>query len=132
MLFKKAAYIRSSEITSKSLYLNRRKFLAGTAIAGAAALGGSAIGRLFLPSMVAQANARIDGVQKSSFSTTEKITPFKDVANYNNYYEFSTDKYEPAGLAKYFKTRPWTVTLDGLIKQKQVPHVDNILKMASP
>src|SRR5438034_1942400 len=105
MLIKKAADIRSSEITSKSLYLNRRRFLAGTAIAGAAALGGSAISRLFSPSAIAQANAKIDGIQKNSFSTAEKITPFKDVANYNNYYEFSTDKYEPAGLAKGFKTR---------------------------
>src|SRR5213594_2153813 len=114
MLIKKAADIHSSEITSKSLYLNRRRFLAGTAIAGAAALGGSAISRLFSPSTIAQANAKIDGIQKNSFSTAEKITPYKDVTNYNNYYEFSTDKYEPAGLAKDFKTRPWTVTIDGL------------------
>src|SRR5216110_2223384 len=132
MLIKKAADIRSSEITSKSLYLNRRKFLAGTAIAGAAVVGGSAISRLFSPSAIAQANAKIEGIQKSSFSTTEKITPFKDVANYNNYYEFSTDKYEPAGLAKDFKTRPWTVTIDGLVKKKQELDVDTILKMAPP
>src|SRR5437867_3262311 len=98
MLIKKAADIHSSEITSKSLYLNRRKFLAGTAIAGAAALGGSAISRLSSPSTIAQANAKIDGIQKNSFSTAEKITPFKDVTNYNNYYEFSTDKYEPPVL----------------------------------
>ena len=36
---------------------------------------------------------KIDGIKKSAFSTTESITPLKDVANYNNYYEFSTDKY---------------------------------------
>src|SRR5207253_1288346 len=132
MLIKKAADIHSSEITSKSLYLNRRKFLAGTAIAGAAALGGSAISRLFSPSTIAQANAKIDNVQKSRFSTTEKITPYKDVTNYNNYYEFSTDKYGPAGLAKDFKTRPWTVTIDGLVKKKQVLDVDSIIKMATP
>src|SRR2546428_6872497 len=132
MLIKKAADIHSSEITSKSLYLNRRKFLAGTAIAGAAALGGSAISRLFSPSTVAEANAKIDNVQKSRFSTTEKITPYKDVTNYNNYYEFSTDKYGPAGLAKDFKTRPWTVTIDGLVKKKQVLDVDSIIKMATP
>src|SRR5438046_3298913 len=132
MLIKKAADIRSSEITSKSLYLNRRKFLAGTAIAGAAVVGGSAISRLFSPSAIAQANAKIDGIQKNSFSTAEKITPFKDVANYNNYYEFSTDKYEPAGLAKGFKTRPWTVTIDGLVKKKQALDVERIIKMAEP
>src|SRR5438270_12776224 len=132
MLIKKAADIHSSEITSKSLYLNRRKFLAGTAIAGAAALGGSAISRLSSPSTIAQANAKIDGIHKNSFSTAEKITPFKDVANYNNYYEFSTDKYEPAGLAKGFKTRPWTITIDGHVKKKQVLDADTIIKMAAP
>src|SRR6202049_2670292 len=111
MLIKKAADIASSEITPKSLYLNRRKFLASTAIAGAAALTGVGLLEMNSPSVVANANDKIDGVQKSPFSTDEKITPYKDVTNYNNYYEFSTDKYEPAGLAKNFKTRPWPVHL---------------------
>ena len=114
MLIKKADDIRSSEITPKSLYLNRRKFLAGTALAGAAAVAaGVGLHEIASPSSVAHANAKIDGIQKSPFSTTETITPYKDVTNYNNYYEFSTDKYEPAGLAKNLKTRPWTVTIDG-------------------
>ena len=81
---------------------------------------------------MAHANAKIDGIQKSPFSTTEAITPYKDVTNYNNYYEFSTDKYEPAGLAKNLKTRPWTVTIDGDVKKKQVLDVDTIIKMAAP
>src|SRR5205809_7215927 len=104
MLFKKAANIRSSEITSKSLYLNRRKFLAGTAIAGAVALGGSAVSRLFSPSTIAQANAKIDGIKKNSFSTAEKITPYKDVTNYYNYYEISTDTSEPAEIGLFIRT----------------------------
>jgi methionine sulfoxide reductase catalytic subunit len=132
MLIKKATDIKSSEITPKSLYLNRRRFLAGAAIAGAAALTGVGLFEMSSPSLVAQANDKIDGLQKSPFSTTEKITPYKDVTNYNNYYEFSTDKYEPAGLAKNFKTRPWTVTIDGLVKKKQVLDVDTIIKMAAP
>src|SRR6266851_3089792 len=132
MLIKKASDIKSSEITPKSLYLNRRKFLAGTAIAGAAAVAGEGLRELSSPSVVARADAKIDGIQKSPFSTDEKITPYKDVTNYNNYYEFSTDKYEPAGLAKNFKTRPWTVTIDGQIRKKQVLDVDTIIKMAAP
>src|SRR5438045_5779057 len=131
MLLKKAADMGSSEITPRGLYLNRRKFLAGTAIAGAA-LGVPAVSRLFSPSTIAEANAKIDGIQKSAFSTSKKITPFKDVTNYNNYYEFSTDKYEPAGLAKDFRTRPWTVTIDGAVKKKQKLDVDAIIKMAAP
>jgi sulfoxide reductase catalytic subunit YedY len=132
MLIKKPADIPSSEITPKSRYLNRRTFLAGAATAGAAAVAGLRFGELASPSMTAHANARIDGLKKSSFSTSEAITPSKDVTNYNNYYEFSTDKYEPAGLARDFKTRPWTVTIDGLVDKKQVLDVDTIIKMAAP
>jgi len=131
MLIKKAADIPSSEITPKNLYLNRRKFLAGAVIGGAAAVAGMSLRELAEPTNVVQANTKIDGIQKSSFSTTEKITPLKDVSNYNNYYEFSTDKYEPAKLAKDFKTRPWTVTIDGQVKKKQVLDVDAIMKMAT-
>jgi methionine sulfoxide reductase catalytic subunit len=132
MLIKKPVDISSSEITPKNLYLNRRKFLAGTVISGAAAVAGMSLRELADPTTVVLANAKIEGIQKSSFSTTEKITPLKDVSNYNNYYEFSTDKYEPAGLAKDFKTRPWTVTVDGQVKKKQVLDVDAIMKMATP
>jgi len=132
MLIGKPAAIPSSEITPKATYLNRRSFLAGAAIAGAAAVAGIAVTELASPAITAQANAKIDGIQKSPFSTTEKETPYKDVTNYNNFYEFSTDKYEPAGLAKNFKTRPWTVTIDGEVKKKQVLDVDTIIKMAAP
>ncbi len=132
MLIKKPADIPSSEITSKSVYLNRRRFIAGATVAGAAAATGFAFRELGAPSLVTQANAKIDGLQKSPFSTTETQTPFKDVSNYNNFYEFSTDKYEPAGLAKNFKTRPWAVTIDGLVRKKQELDVDAITKMAVP
>jgi methionine sulfoxide reductase catalytic subunit len=132
MLIKKLVDIPSSEITPKHLYLNRRRFLAGTVISGAAAVAGMSLRELAEPTSVVQANTKIDGIQKSSFSTTEKITPLKDVSNYNNYYEFSTDKYEPAKLAKDFKTRPWTVTIDGEVKKKQVLDVDTMMKMATP
>ena len=132
MLIKKAVDIPSSEITPKNVYLNRRKFLAGTIISGAAAVAGMSLRELAEPTNVVQANTKIDDLQKSSFSTTEKITPLKDVSNYNNYYEFSTDKYEPAKLAKDFKTQPWSVTIDGQVKKKQVLDVDTIMKMAPP
>ncbi|HYU47580.1 MAG TPA: protein-methionine-sulfoxide reductase catalytic subunit MsrP [Terriglobales bacterium] len=131
MLIKTQSEILSSEITWKDLYLNRRKFLAGAALAGAAVATGVAFRRIAAPSLVANANAKIDGIQKSPFSTSEKETPYKDVTNYNNFYEFSTDKYEPAGLAKDFKTRPWTVTIDGDVKKKQVLDLDAIIKMAA-
>jgi len=130
MLIKKAEDIRSSEITSKSLYLNRRKFLAGAAIAGVAAATGVGLREIVTPSTTALAGAKIDGIKKSALSTTETITPYKDVTHYNNYYEFSTSKDEPAELAKNFRTRPWKVKIDGLVDKKQELDVDTILKMA--
>jgi methionine sulfoxide reductase catalytic subunit len=130
MFIKKTSDIKSSEITPKSLFVNRRAFLTGAASAGLAAAAAVGFRKLGAPAEVALANTKIEGLQKSSFSTTETITPYKDVTNYNNYYEFSTDKYEPAGLAKNFKTRPWTVSVEGLVKKKKGLDVDSILKLA--
>jgi len=135
MLIGKPAAIKSTEITPKSTYLNRRNFLAGATITGAAAVAGIAFrdfAELVAPPLTAHANAKIDDLQKSPFSTTEKETPYKDITTYNNFYEFSTDKDGPADLAKNFKTRPWTVTIDGDVKKKQVLDVDTIIKMAAP
>src|ERR1035438_9926618 len=87
MLIKKAEDIRSSEITPKSLYLNRRRFLAGAALAGAAAATGIGLREIISPSATALAGNKINGIQKSPLSTTETVTPYKDVTNYNNYYE---------------------------------------------
>jgi methionine sulfoxide reductase catalytic subunit len=132
MFIKKPSDMKSSEITPKSLYLNRRTFLASAAAVGAAALAGGALRELASPKDIVRAGTKIDGIQKSKFSTDEKITPAKDVENYNNYYEFSTDKYEPAGLAKNFRTRPWTVKIDGLVAKKKTLDIDSILKLAGP
>jgi sulfoxide reductase catalytic subunit YedY len=132
MLIKKAEDIRSSEITPKSLYLNRRQFLAGAAIAGAATATGLGLRELVAPSTTALAGNKIDGIQKSPLSTTETITPYKDVTTYNNYYEFSTEKDEPAKLAQKFRTRPWKVKIEGLVDKKQELDIDTILKMAPP
>ena len=131
MLIKKAEDIRSSEITPKSVYLNRRKFLAGAAMAGAAAAAGVGLREIASPSLTALAGNKISGVQKSSFSTTETITPYNDVTHYNNYYEFSTEKNEPAELAKNFRTRPWKVKIDGLVQKKQELDIDTILQNGS-
>src|SRR5882672_4908580 len=115
MLVRKTEDIRSSEITPKSLYLNRRQFLAGAALAGAATATGFGVRGMISPSTAVLAGTKIDGIKKSPLSTTETITPFKDVTNYNNYYEFSTDKDGPANLAGKFRTRPWKVKIDGLV-----------------
>ena len=132
MLIKKAEDMRSSEITPKSLYLNRRKFLAGAALAGAAAATGIGLREIVSPSTSAFAGNKINGIQKSPLSTSETVTPYKDVTNYNNYYEFSTEKDEPAKLAQKFRTRPWKVKIDGMVDKKQELDVEAIIKMAPP
>jgi len=132
MLIKKAQDIRSSEITPKSLYVNRRKFLAEVAMAGAATAVGLGVKEAVSPSKSVLAGNKIDGIKKSPLSTTETITPSKDVTHYNNYYEFSTEKDEPAELAKNFRTRPWKVKIDGQVEKKQELDIDSILKMAPP
>jgi methionine sulfoxide reductase catalytic subunit len=132
MLIKKTADIRSSEITPQTLYLNRRSFLAGAALAGTAAATGFRVHKMVSPAQAVLAGNKIDGVQKSPFSTNETITPYKDVTHYNNYYEFGTEKEQPAELAKNFRTRPWKVKIDGAVEKKQELDVDTIIKMAPP
>src|ERR1700682_4495456 len=132
MLIKKASNIPSSEITSKNLYLSRRKWLAGATMTGAAAVGGVAFHNLLWPFEAVSANSKIDGIKPSPFSTSETITPAKDVETYNNYYEFSSDKDGPSSLARNFKTRPWKVTVEGVVPKKQVFDLDDIIKMAPP
>lgn len=132
MLIKKSTDIPYSEVTPQGLFVNRRKFLAGMGLAGAFAAGGVGIKNLVSPRTEALADTAIQGIQKSPFSTTEKITPMNDVTHYNNYYEFSTDKEGPADLSKNFKTRPWNVTIDGAVEKKQKWDVDSILKFAAP
>lgn len=133
-MIKKPTDIASSDITPQSIYLNRRKFLVGASAGlGALVLRMRILGEMVSPSAVALANTKIEGVRNSPLSTTgEKLTPFKDIANYNNYYEFSTDKYEPAALAKNFRIRPWTVKIEGLVHKPQTLDVDQIIRLTAP
>ena len=132
MLIKKTEDIRSSEITPRTLYLNRRSFLSGAAVAGAAVATGFGLREIVSPSTTALAGNKINGITKSPLSTTEAITPSRDVTTYNNYYEFSTDKDGPAKLAQNFRTRPWKVKIEGQVEKKQELDVDSIIKMAPP
>jgi sulfoxide reductase catalytic subunit YedY len=130
MLIKKPAEIRSSEITPHSVYLNRRKFLAGISLAGAALAAGRGLLEMVSPSTTVQAGAKLDVALKSPFSTAEKQTPYDDVTHYNNFYEFGTSKEEPAERAKNFRTSPWTVSVEGLVNKPRTYDLDGILKLA--
>ena len=131
MLIKKPNDIPSSEITSKSAYFTRRKFITGVAATGAAVAAGLYLrnhdGHL---ASTVEASNKLAGIVKSQYSTSEKPTSLKDITSYNNYYEFGTDKYSPSGLAANFHTRPWTVSIEGLVKKPKKLDIDTILKLS--
>jgi methionine sulfoxide reductase catalytic subunit len=130
MLIKKSSDISSSEITPKNVYLNRRKFLAGAAVVGAALIGGRKLLNMGSPEESALAGSSLGNLVKSSYSTTEEPTAAKYVTTYNNFYEFGTDKDDPSRNAKDFVTRPWSVSVEGEIKQPRKFDLDEIIKMA--
>ncbi len=130
MLIKKPSDIKGSEITDREIYLNRRRFLIETSAAAAAVATGLVFPGLLGDSGEAHAGIKLDGVRKSPLSTDEKKTPFKDITNYNNFYEFGTDKYSPAKNAKSLITRPWTVAVEGEISRPKVYDVDELIKLS--
>lgn len=93
-----------SEITPRAVYVSRRALMAGAA--------GLAAGAWLGKGLAAPLQAA-----KSSFSTDEKQTSLKDITSYNNYYEFGTDKADPAANAHTLTTKPWTVKVDGLVNK---------------
>src|SRR6266850_1238016 len=130
MLIKKSGGIPSSEITPRRVYVSRRQFLAGAAIAGGAALvGGRELFKLISPSE-AIAGTKLGNRVKSQFSTDEKQTSYKDATSYNNFYEFGTDKDDPARNAHTLITQPWTVAVEGEVKKPRSFGVDEIMKLA--
>jgi methionine sulfoxide reductase catalytic subunit len=69
---------------------------------------------------------------RSGFVTDEPRTTFHDITNYNNYYEFSTDKDGVAPAAAGFISRPWQVAVTGLCRKPQVFDLGDLLKIARP
>jgi methionine sulfoxide reductase catalytic subunit len=129
MLIKRPDDIRSSEITDKKLYLNRREFIRATSsTAAAVATGVVGAGAFLRAATPAPHGRKLDNVQKSAFSTDEKTNKWEDITTYNNYYEFGTDKDSPSMLARNFKTEPWTVTVEGECAKKAAWHLEDILK----
>jgi sulfoxide reductase catalytic subunit YedY len=113
-----------SEITPPEIYARRREFLKTSIGLGLAALAVPPA-----PSFAATVKLG-DGAKISAFSTDEVQTPLKHVTGYNNFYEFGTDKEDPARHAHQLKTRPWAVTVEGLVKKPVTLDIEDILKLA--
>jgi sulfoxide reductase catalytic subunit YedY len=129
MLIKRPEPISSREITDPAVYLGRRELMAGGAATLAAGfLAGAATSLVGCRSEAATPSADLPGVRKSRYLVDEKLTPREDVTTYNNFYEFGTDKHDPADNAGSLRTRPWTVTCVGELAKSTVIDIDTLLK----
>ncbi len=119
MLISRRPAVPATEITDEATYATRREFLAAAGF-GLAAVGGlmpaASFGR---PWGAGAGNRRRDD---------DKLTPWDDVTGYNNFYEFGTDKEDPARNATAFRTRPWKVEIAGEIAKPAMYDFDDLLK----
>jgi sulfoxide reductase catalytic subunit YedY len=110
------ATIPSSEITEETLYWSRREFMRTAGMGAAAAL---------LPL------TRTPGAP-AALAGDDELTPWEDVTGYNNYYEFGTDKADPARNARRFRTRPWKVEVAGEVARPAAYDFDDLLRGLTP
>lgn len=118
--------IASSEITPKESFFSRRNFVTGAAALGVGALALKQVPGLWHPEAV-HADQKLATVP-SKYAVSDPQTPFAKATTYNNYYEFGTDKSEPAKNAHTLHTRPWTVQVTGLVKKPQTIDIDTLMK----
>jgi sulfoxide reductase catalytic subunit YedY len=121
--------LREGEVTPEELYLRRREFLR----LGAAGAIGAAVGAFPLPARAAEdgpAGEVLPVARKVDLAGGESPTPWKSVTTYNNFYEFGTDKADPAARAGSLRTRPWTLAIDGEVRKPLTLGIEEILKLA--
>ena len=135
VLSKNADDIKASEITPKQVYLNRRFFMRGAALSATTVATGLLYRKLNPPPAETAKGEKLADFAKSTsdeglrdgFKVNEKLTPFEDITNYNNFYEFSTDKGSVASESKGFVTKPWTVSVEGLVNKPRTFDLDELL-----
>ena len=120
--------IKPSDITPREVYEGRRRFIAG--IAATAAVGTSVWEMANRQAFAQGTAAKLPATRNAAFSTGEKQTSFEDATHYNNFYEFGTDKGDPAENAHTLRTHPWTVQIDGEVKKPMTLDIDRLIKLA--
>jgi sulfoxide reductase catalytic subunit YedY len=124
----------ASEITPRAAYEDRRqllKWMAGGAAGAALATWAQReafaqqVQRAGKLAPIAATRSTVPGAE-----TMEKPTSYQDATSYNNFYEFGTDKSDPAQNAHTLKTRPWTVEVSGLVKKPAKFAIDDLMKLA--
>jgi len=118
----------SSEITPRAIVESRRAFMQKMALG---AVAGTGMMEMLSREAFAQNVAnKLAAKANPSYTVADKQTPYKDATNYNNFYEFGTDKESPARYVKTLKTRPWTVRVEGEVAKPMTLDIDSLLKMA--
>ena len=149
MLIVKKPDILASEITPRAVFDNRREFIKAAGIGLVAASTGVLSAKSFAASLGAstqvsgklagnaasklpsnQTRQKLNGIVKTPYGEGEKLTTYESATTYNNYYEFGTDKSEPALNSKFFKPQPWTVSIEGEVKKAKTIDLDALLKLA--
>ncbi len=127
--------IKSSEITPEHIYLSRREFLKSMGIVSASAAVLAACGpnaSSAVSSVAAAESGPGAETTPSAMGTTDELgdplNSFEDITNYNNYYEFTTDKQRVAVLAEGFQTSPWEVQVGGLVNNPKTFSLDDLRK----
>lgn len=127
----------SSEITPQGIYRGRRELikLMATGAAGAALAGWAARQALAQTAQALQRPGKLAALAggKSAVDgalTLEKITDYKLATSYNNFYEFGTDKADPARNAYTLVTKPWSVAVEGLVKQPKTWTLEDLLRLS--
>ncbi len=122
--------IARSEITPRAVFENRRRVLQAAGIAAAGGLlGGSGAAFAAYASPDAHA-AKLAAKTNPKFAVVDKVTPFKDITSYNNFYEFGTDKGDPARYAGSLRPHPWRVSVEGEVLHPKVFDIDELLRLA--
>ena len=125
------ASVPADEITPREIFEQRRRLLAAVA-AGTfgAALTPWGLRQALAAGADAGRGERLAAKPHPAYALDEALTPYKDVTGYNNFYEFGTDKADPAREAHRLQTRPWTVAVEGLVGKPRVFDLDELLKLA--
>lgn len=118
--------ILASDITPQAVFENRRSIIKTAAAGG--------FGMAFAPWFSRQALAatpdKLAATLNPAFANKDGLTSYKYVTSYNNFYEFGTDKADPAANAESLQTRPWTISIEGLVKKPMTLDMDALLKLA--
>lgn len=123
MPIRKVPDIGPSEVTDRRVYEERRRFLRVAAVAGA----GAAFASMFGTPAAVGAGRKLEGVRKGPFGTDEKLTAYDSATGYNNFYEFGTDKTDPARYAGSLKTSPWSVAIEGEVAKPGAYALEDLL-----